>query len=233
MLSVSEPNDGSDTCSLNCDFIKGMTGRDDITSRDMYQTNISYAPNFNVFLQCNDMPSIKKLDNGMTRRLRVINYPFQFVENPINEMDRKININLKDKLRSDNDLIDNFLLLLFEYAYNNINLKSIEQPIEVKDSINTYIEDNNPVKAFIDKYYTITKNKKDRILSSDFTKHINEKFDQKSEKLSGQKIKKDMIFNGFDIIIYEGLRYYYGLVLNKKQDDTDVFIENINPLDNI
>ena len=75
LLSVSEPNCGTETCALNCDFIKSMTGRDDITSRNLYQSNITYTPQFNVFLQCNDMPSIKKLDNGMTRRIRVINYP--------------------------------------------------------------------------------------------------------------------------------------------------------------
>ena len=88
-------------------------------------------------------------------------------------------------------MIDNFLLLLFEYAYKNINLKIIEQPKEVKDSINSYIEDNNPIKAFIDSNFTITNNKKDRILCSEFTKHFNEL--NKSDKgISSQKIKKDI-----------------------------------------
>ena len=54
------------------------------------------------------MPSIKKLDNGMTRRIRVINYPFQFVESPINSTDRKDNIRLKGDCKNDELLKDAF-----------------------------------------------------------------------------------------------------------------------------
>jgi hypothetical protein len=101
VLSVSEPNnDGNTECNLNVDLIKYMTGRDPITCRELYKSNITYIPLFNVFLQCNDLPNIKKLDNGITRRLRIINYPFQFVETPINTNDKLVNTKLKDEFKN-------------------------------------------------------------------------------------------------------------------------------------
>ena len=90
IISVSEPNNGGDTNNLNTEFIKVMSGRDDITTRDLFKSNMTYTPLITVFLQCNDMPNIKNLDNGIIRRLRIINYPFQFVENPINIKDKKL-----------------------------------------------------------------------------------------------------------------------------------------------
>lgn len=221
ILSVSEPNNGTETCALNCDFIKSLTGRDVITTRKLFCDNIKYTPQFNVFLQCNDMPCVKKLDNGMTRRLKVINYPFQFVENPINPNDRKVNIKLKDEFKEDNELQDAFIQLLFKYAHEHINEESIIQPESVKESLNNYIEENNPIKTFLEETFIITKNNDDRYLCSEFTKLYNSVM---VEKLSPTKINKDMTFNGFEIKKSNGLRYYCGLKL--KENETE-----INPLD--
>ena len=51
-LSVSEPESSEQDISLNTEFIRALTGRDTITTRDLYKTNISYEPMFNCFLQC-------------------------------------------------------------------------------------------------------------------------------------------------------------------------------------
>jgi len=225
ILSVCEPNNGTDTCALNCDFIKSMTGRDSITTRQLFCENITYEPFFNVFLLCNDMPSIKKLDDGMTRRIRVINYPFKFVDNMININDRKINNKLKDEFKYDETLKDAFIMLLFKYAYENINESYIEQPEDVKQSIVEYIEENNPIKSFLEEYFTITKNTKDKILCSEFTKIVNT---YNSDKMSAIKIVKDMAFNGFSQHKTMGLRYYCGLIIKSKNNNNN---NNNNDLD--
>ena len=155
------------------------------------------------------MPSIKKLDNGMTRRIRVINYPFQFVEIPINSTDRKVNIKLKDDFKNDELLKDAFLQILIRYAAENINLNNIDQPEQVKESIGNYIEENNPIKAFLNEHYDITNNNRDKILCSDFVRLVNS---ESNEKSSAVKIKKDMAFNGFEQQVCSGNKYYYGLV---------------------
>ena len=48
-LSVSEPESSEQDISLNTEFIKALTGRDTITTRDLYKTNISYEPMFYCF----------------------------------------------------------------------------------------------------------------------------------------------------------------------------------------
>jgi len=101
ILSVSEPNTGGKTCELNCEFVKSMTGKYTITTRKLYQDQISYIPQFNLFLQCNDKPDIPKLDDGIGRRLRVIDYPFKFVDNPKNPGEKKVNKKLKVEFKND------------------------------------------------------------------------------------------------------------------------------------
>ena len=105
-LSVSEPESSEQDISLNTEFIKALTGRDTITTRDLYKTNISYEPMFNCFLQCNNIPSIKKIDNGMIRRLKIIRYPFNFVESDKLENDKNNRLrddSLKDSLVEDEE----------------------------------------------------------------------------------------------------------------------------------
>ena len=56
----------------------------------------------------------------------------------INTNDRKINNKLKDEFKYDEILKDAFIMLLFKYAYENINESYIEQPEDVKQSIVEY-----------------------------------------------------------------------------------------------
>ena len=56
----------------------------------------------------------------------------------------------------------------------------------------------------------ITKDNKHMCLCSEFTKMFNA-FSE--EKVSGQKIVKDMAFNGFEVHKNKGNKYYYGLVV--------------------
>ena len=73
VLAVTEPQgDTADDAVLNGEHVKSVTGRDPLTARDLYKTNVTYVPVFNRFLLCNSLPSIKKLDNGIIRRLEIM-----------------------------------------------------------------------------------------------------------------------------------------------------------------
>ena len=169
---------------------------------------ITYKPKYNVFLQCNDIPNMKKLDNGMKRRLKIINYKFQFVSNPINPDDRLRDNSIKDRIKKDDNLINAFLYLLIQAAKVSTFEEEIIQPQEIKDALNNYFEDNNPVQSFLLEYFEITKDKKDRVKCSEF----NDRFNRcGTEKLSPTKIIKDMAFNGFDIYKSNGIKYFVGI----------------------
>ena len=81
-LLVSEPDDGSNEAEFNVEFIKMITGGDIITTRDLYKSNFSFKPQFTPFVQCNSKPKLGKMDNGIKRRIKIHNYPFEFVEKP-------------------------------------------------------------------------------------------------------------------------------------------------------
>jgi P4 family phage/plasmid primase-like protien len=164
MLVLSEPDDTDDkTYKLKTSLVKSITGGDTITVRDLYKSNISFKPKFSVILQCNKKPDIDKLDIAIEQRLKVIHYPFTFVENPTLETERKIDTSLKDKCINNMDFIKCFMQIILEYAYKNSKSNTTPLPSKVKEQNEQYFDDNNPVKEFLRDSCEITKNVNDKV----------------------------------------------------------------------
>ena len=107
----------------------------------------------------------------MIRRLKIIRYPFNFVESDKLENDKNNRLrddNLKDSLIEDEELKQAFIYLLIKYASENIN-KTIDIPDECKEFTKQYIDDNNPIKDFIDSKLIKTDDIKDRKKNKRFT----------------------------------------------------------------
>jgi P4 family phage/plasmid primase-like protien len=177
-VSISEPESDANS-PLKVDFIKFITGGDPITCRALHKNNITYKPQFTPFLQCNEMPRLNKIDGGITRRLEVIDYPYKFVDNPTKPDERKINYGLKNDITP--DFINEFLLMLFEYASKNINNKTITKPNDIINSSGTYIDNNNPVKDFINTYLVKTDIDKDRIKCSTLLEYFHRHYPSSKE----------------------------------------------------
>ena len=163
-LLVSEPDDGSDDVKFNVDFIKMLTGGDIITTRDLFKSNISYKPQFTPFVQCNNKPKLGKIDDGIKRRLKIINYPLKFVETPSKPNERSIDYSLKDKLN--NGIYKQFILLLIEKAIEYKN-KRLTQPNIVENETKEYFDENDPVKNWLALHFEKTNNENDRISSQE------------------------------------------------------------------
>jgi P4 family phage/plasmid primase-like protien len=206
MLVLSEPEDTDEkNYKLKTALVKSITGGDTITVRDLYKSNISYKPKFNIILQCNKKPDIDRLDIAIEQRLKVIHYPFTFVENPSNEYERKIDTTLKDKFSNNKCFIKSFMGILLEYAHKNYNCNTISLPVKVTEQNNLYFDENNPVKDFLNDCCEITNNNNDKIGCRDlylqythcnFYKNIDEKkFSDLMCNLN--KIEKKRMKNGF------------------------------------
>jgi len=61
--------------------IKEMTGGEVISARAIYGAAGEIEPNYTLNLFCNNVPIMDAVDGGIIRRLRVIDYPVQFVPN--------------------------------------------------------------------------------------------------------------------------------------------------------
>ncbi len=87
-VTASETNEG---VRLDEALVKKATGQDKLTARKLYQEFFSYQPQFKLWLAMNHKPSIRGVDNGIWRRIRLI--PFSVII-PESEQDK----NLKRKL---------------------------------------------------------------------------------------------------------------------------------------
>ena len=227
---VTEPDNKKD-CKFNIAFIKSLTGRDQITTRELFKTNITFKPTFTLYLQANDIPKLNKIDEGIVRRLKMINYPFKFVDNPSFENERKKNYNLKDKLESKN-YINQFMLYLIKIIENNFDeddeYKKIEMPELCKEKINEYIDDNNPLKNFIESNLIKTNNINDKIKISDLYNLYNEKgFKNISSQAKLIDLLKFNKINSSDIYKSNGLMILKNYKI-KEEENKDLFDDNNN-----
>jgi len=203
-LSISEPDNGSEGCTLNIDFIKSLSGGDVISCRDLYKSNIQYIPQFTCHMQCNTKPDLAKIDRGIVRRLKIIPYPFQFVdEEELGRPNYKLkNHALKDILEKQ-AYVNEFMLMLFEYAQSikGTKINEIEQPESVTFAVNDYIEDNNPVKSWIDTAITFTDSPKDGIKTVELLAKFNA---TQAKPMTAKRFKAALDFNNITIIKRNG-----------------------------
>ena len=70
VVMLSEPpNDNDNETHLNSSLIKSRTGNDSITRRALYRNAETFKPTFNVFLLCNDIPTLERVEPAMILRL--------------------------------------------------------------------------------------------------------------------------------------------------------------------
>jgi P4 family phage/plasmid primase-like protien len=219
-LIISEPSEEDDNgkqTSLNTPFLKLITGGDDITTRGLFQSNITFKALFTPFLQCNTLPCMKKIDKGIMRRVKVIKYPLSFVENPAKSYERKIDYSLQEKFEQVKYAREYLLLLLdtFKTSFDKDNKKiDILTPEKVKEETNNYFIDSNPVKVYLDAFIEITGDKNDKIKSST----LKEDYDDHSDtKLSMPSFIKGMTANGVDNYMSMGYRYFRGIKMKVAQ----------------
>lgn len=232
---ITEPNNGENESKFNIDFISKLTGNDTITTREQYKTNVSFKPLFTIFVQCNTIPSLDKMHRAIQRRFKIINYPFNFVHEPSKPNERKGNENLKNEMLKDTH-INQFMLYLLNTIKNNFddenNYKDIIIPNICKETTNNYIDNNNPVKFFLNEYTEQSNNAKDRIKAKDL---LNFFIDKGLVPMKESKFIDALKFNDItNIKVYSGYKTIYNMkfkeIIDDNKSDTNLFDKN-NDLD--
>jgi P4 family phage/plasmid primase-like protien len=221
VLYVSEPAECDEfgkEVSINTPFLKLITGNDDITTRNLYQGNITYKPLFTPFILCNHTPNIKKIDGGIKRRIKMIQYKLDFVSKPEKENQRLMDAPLKKKLENVKYYRE-YLLLLLEYATTNKDKAPII-PEEVEKRTEEYFTENNPVKIFLDKFINIEdkKTSKSKIRTSDLKDYYE---DHMECKITPQNFIKSMGMNGIENSIMKGYKYFKYISYKQIEEDDE------------
>jgi P4 family phage/plasmid primase-like protien len=140
----SEPEKNS---KLNSGFIKFITGRDSTTLRNCHSNDmIDFTAKFITLFVCNDIPECDDIDNAFSKRLRCINFPTEFVDNPVNDNQKKINVNINKNFEYwKND----FMLLLIEYYKNYTVTHKLMATENIMTWTNKYKEDTDIYLQFL------------------------------------------------------------------------------------
>jgi hypothetical protein len=88
-------------------------GLDDITARGHCENETQFQVGFLPILFCQDMDKITPKDDAVINRVRAINYEKSYVENPSNEFELQIDVNMSNEIATDEFKIA-FLHLLFD-----------------------------------------------------------------------------------------------------------------------
>ena len=157
-VQASEPEADD---KLQCGVIKEMSGGDDITARDLNHSTVTFKPQFGLFLQTNAIPKLNRADGGIQRRMEVLNFPFKFVKKPTDATHKAINEDLKDKIIKSPDWRNEMFFLLLE-AYRQIKANGIDSPDSVKQASEEYMDENNPVKEWLQTNFHTDKDNNNR-----------------------------------------------------------------------
>jgi len=147
---LNEPEDDNQTLTLKVARIKELSGEPEITVREIFQKSSSMRVDFTMSILCNDIPKLSKNDGGVERRIKVIKYPYKFVDEPIEDFHRKRDDNIKTRSESDKALHNGFMWLMMD-IFKKTQGKFIIND-EIKNESAEYMRQNNPIADFMSEY---------------------------------------------------------------------------------
>ena len=126
--------------------VKAITGEDTLSSRVNYGKQTKFRPKFKSFLVANDLPATSEATVALFRRVRIINFPTSFVEEPKLPHERQIDYQLDKKLKA---AAPHFIAVLIHH-YERFVKEGLKEPTSVRDSTKKYQNDNDVIKQFKD-----------------------------------------------------------------------------------
>ena len=121
---------------INVGLMKELTGGDTIQASAKYKDPIEFKPQFKMILTCNELPSVNSNDRGTWRRLRLVEFISQFMEDPDpnNPYQFEIDEYLDEKL---NQWKNAFMYLLLQ-RHKIYRRDGIREPADVKKQTKEY-----------------------------------------------------------------------------------------------
>ena len=180
---------------LQTGLLKKISGGDIMEARTLHSKYIvKYVPPYKLFFQVNNIPSLSRVDPAVQNRMRIINFPFKFVPNPTEKHQRAVDPDLKEKKIKSAGWRNEFVLMLLEYYGKIRDLKSLPVPTAIQEATNNYFDDNNPLKSWLEAFYTITKDENDYVRSSVLKRDFMS--DTRRDNFGDKQFKELLAFNG-------------------------------------
>ena len=215
LIMVEEPEE---TDCLITSRLKEFSGDGKIKTRGLQENAFSFDPQFGIIFFCNQIPALSKVDKAIGRRLRLVDFPFKFCDNPTKSNEKLIDRNLNTQFKDNIEYRQAFANIILEHWKNNeLNKNKLYTPNEVLKVTEDYMDDCNEVKKFINENYNITDNENERQASNDLYRHFKivtgSKMDTKSfaYNMSEMNIQNKRFSNGIRWVCFK-----------QKDDDDDI-----------
>lgn len=223
-VALSEPENQQ---KLQVSLLKRMSGGDKIQARALYKDNIEFDLQCILVILMNNKPSLNDFDNGICRRLSIVEFPYKFVENPVLPNEKKMDMQLDDLFERNIEYRQQFMLLLL--CYHHQYRGSVTKPYEVIKDTEEYLADNNVIKTYMEHRINITNNNDNCIsaqeLYNDF-KH-SDLFNAKDNRWFKEQLKinglvsKKKTTRGihYNCMVYFGVQFKDSNDLNQDLED--------------
>lgn len=196
-LYCSEPEANA---KLNINLIKKLSG-DKFTCRGLYEKEEKeYDPTFKMFICCNKLPAFDDYDNGIARRISVVEFTTKFCDNPKKKYEKQLvkYTNNEKKLLS----IQLNHLLIKQYINLHSAKFSYSIPLKNKELHSLYLNDNNElmnqVQELLQEHYEYSPNRADFIKLKDIKQLL---------KQNDINIKDNVSIKNFVEDIFEGVEF--------------------------
>lgn len=179
--------------TLTVNFLKRVSGNDKLKVRFLRENFFEFYAMYALFFVSNKEPIIDGNDDGIIRRCRYIEFKTKFVDNPDPDdpYQRKIDRTLKQKINTDEFKCAFFdILVEFYKDFMTNDIDHLTPPECVIEKTRKYLEENDPLKQFLNETIKITSNEKDIIKSSDLYQSYITFHDNNSRGIDRQNFKK-------------------------------------------
>lgn len=147
----------SSQVTFNAILIKNVTGGDRLVYRQMYRETESWVNNAKLFVFCNSLSNCSQMDNAMIKRIRVIPFKKTFKHTLNETQENSPMYGLADPNVPFNCMSQKwcqaFVHILLTRYFSGVRNKRLVVPQQTIDENRLYVEDNEPVSAFMDLHY--------------------------------------------------------------------------------
>lgn len=144
IIVTSETNEGQ---KFSSSLMKKYSSIDTLTGRSPHdKDSTSFTPSHTIYIQTNKLPYAPANDEAFWGRLHVLCYYWSFVHNPTKPHQKKIDIDLDDKLKKEAPAICAWMVRGYQ-AY--VKTGGLNPPVECEAFKNKYKFSNDPVAQWI------------------------------------------------------------------------------------
>lgn len=161
---------------IDTDILKMLTGTDTIMGEKKGVDPVRFESYANIFMSCNKVPRFSDHTKGFKERFTIIPMTKNFKANVQDTNINKDQTHIKDII-NDKSLMENIIAYSIERFKLAQYGDKLTEPSAVEEILKEYYQED-PINAFLEDFYDITANKKDRILC----KNILTEFEEYKER---------------------------------------------------